>query len=450
MSTSSDPVAQALAQAPQTPAGRQAAWYLGRVHALGEGSSPADKAHFGPTLPDFFRDASTDEAVLAEWRGAAERMGAPLEALAFESTSEFAAEATFTAGKDRRWKLKIAVEETAPFRIAQLTWERVHDFELVVRDAGLSDALTMSDLERRCPIVLGETRFWFDRGERYFDFSRLMADCTVGLVTVDGQPAAMSCGSRFTAQIGGALKSIVLVSHVRVLPEHQRKGLWGAANRILDRYWPQVDGSSAYIALDNAAMQHGFRHTPDKWPNPVWRLRMSCARLAGPAFGRTATPQDAAAVVARLNRFHAHEEMFVPYTEETLAARLSRAPDLYGWDRLWLADGAVIGVWPAGRALRIVTEQGGAQSHSDPGLALDYAFEPGADAAFEQLLRAWCGWLAARGIDRFTIFTSPHSPAADLLTSLADDVERYNMWTPGVPVPAGAETRGLYVDPVYF
>jgi hypothetical protein len=53
-------------------------------------------------------------------------------------------------------------------------------------------------------------------------------------------------------------------------------------------------------------------------------------------------------------------------------------------------------------------------------------------------------------MDRLTIFTSPHGPAADLLTSMADEVEPYNMWTPGIPVPAGAEARGLYVDPVYF
>ena len=53
-------------------------------------------------------------------------------------------------------------------------------------------------------------------------------------------------------------------------------------------------------------------------------------------------------------------------------------------------------------------------------------------------------------MDRLTIFTSPNGPAADLLTSLADEVEPYNMWTPGLPVPAKAETRGLYVDPIYF
>jgi hypothetical protein len=211
-----------------------------------------------------------------------------------------------------------------------------------------------------------------------------------------------------------------------------------------------VDGSSAYIAVDNAGMQHGFRYTPDKWPGPLHRLRLLCARLAGPAFGRPATPDDAATIVARLNAFHADEEMFVPYTEARLAARLRRAPDLYGWDKLWLAGGAVVGVWPAGRAMRVVTERGGVQTHSDPGLVLDYAFAPDAEADFEALLRAWCGWLAARGLDRLTIFTSPNGPGSSLLASFADEVEPYNMWTPGLPVPEGAETRGLYVDPTCF
>lgn len=445
-----DPIARALEQAPATPAGRQAVWYLQRLHRLGEGADLDDKTRFGPTLSDAFRAATTEEAVRDDWRAAAQRIGAPLATVSIVSTSDLAIEATLTAAKDRRWKLKLIVEDAAPFRIAQLAWERLYDFELVVREAVPSDALTLSDLERRCPIELGAVRFWFDRGERYFDFARLMEDCTVGLATVDGEPAAMTCGARFSARIGGALKSIVLVSHLRVLPEHQRKGLWGAANRVLDKYWPHVDGSSAYIALDNAGMQHGFRHTPDKWPRPVWRLRLSCARLAGPVTGRAATLADAPAIVEALNRFHGEEEMFVPYTGESLAARLSRATDLYRWERVWLADGAVIGVWPAGRALRVVTERDGVQTHSDPGLVLDYAMEPGAEAAFEGLLRAWCGWLALRDIDRLTIFTSPHSPAASLLTSLADEIEPYNMWTPGVAVPVGAENRGLYVDPIYF
>lgn len=445
-----DAVAQVLAGAPPTPVGRQAAWYLGRLHALGEGASLDDQAHYAPEAPDYYRAATTDQVVRDDWLGFAERVGAPLVALSLKPASDFALEAALTGAKDKRWTLKLAVETAPPFRITEALLERVHDFELGVREAGPEDALTLSDIERRCPIELGDTRFWFDRGERYFDFVRLTEDCTVGLATVDGAPAAMTCGTRHTVRIGGAPKSIVTVSHLRVLPEHQRKGLWGAANRVLDKYWPQVDGSNAYIAVDNAGMQHGFRHTPEKWPTPLFRLRLSCARLAGPAFGRAATPQDAQAVADSLNAFHGEEEMFVPYTAERLVARLARAPDLYGWDRLWLADGAVVGVWPAGRAMRVVTARGGVETHTDPGLVLDYAFAPGGEAAFEGLLRAWCGWLAARGLDRLTLFTSPNGPGVELLTALADEVEPYNMWTPGIPVPPGAATRGLYVDPLCF
>jgi hypothetical protein len=37
-----------------------------------------------------------------------------------------------------------------------------------------------------------------------------------------------------------------------------------------------------------------------------------------------------------------------------------------------------------------------------------------------------------------------------VLRSLASETEDFFMWSPGLPVPEGAETRGLYVDPVYF
>jgi hypothetical protein len=251
-------------------------------------------------------------------------------------------------------------------------------------------------------------------------------------------------------RIGGADKTILTVSHLRVLPEHQRKGLWGEANTVLDKYWPTVDGSSAFIAVDNAAMQHGFRHTPDKWPAPVLWAQLDCARLASGTFGRSATPSDAAGIVDLINAFRAGEEMFVPYTQESLAGRLARAPELYSWERLWLAEGAVVGVWPAARALRLVTERDGAQSTSEPGVVLDYAFAPGSEGAFEGLLRAWCGWLAARGMDKLSLFTSAASRGCDIITSLAAEVEAFNMWTPGVAVPSDAAEKGLYVDPIYF
>jgi hypothetical protein len=430
----------------ETAAGRAAGWYVGRLRGAGAGANLADAERFTPELARQLLGATSDEAMADSWRNHAARFG-PLDEVIFASVSELEAEARITA-KDKRWKFTLAVEAGAPHRIERVNFERIHDFVLEVREARPDDALTLADIERRCPIV-HDGAIWFERGERWFDFSRLMEDCTAGLASVDGAPAAVT-RARHTVRIGGALKTILTVSHLRVLPEHQRKGLWGAVNGVLEKYWPTVDGSSAYIAVGNAGMQHGFRHNPDKWPIEVKWARLDTAALAGPPAGRGATRAEAGAIAGQLNAFHEGEEMFVPYSDETLAARMERAPDLYGWENLKLADGAVVGVWPAGAALRTVTERDDVQSVSQPGVVLDYAFAPGAEGAFEALVRAWCAWLAERGMDRLSIFTSPASPGAELITSLASEVLAFNMWTPGIPAPADAAERGLYVDPVYF
>ena len=443
-------VEEAIRNAPATRAGRHAAWCLMRLHRQGGEATLADNEQYTPELATrIMRSAMTDAEVGEGWRAAAAQLGR-FATIEYASRSDFAIEVSVATVNDRSWKFHLSVEEAPPHRIASLDWERLNDFELDVREATEADALVLADLEGRCPMVLGDTRMWFDRGESYFDFARLMEDCTVGLAFVDGAPSAVTCGARHTVRIGGELKPIITVSHLRVLPEHQRKGLWRSVNGVLDKYWPTVAGSNAFIAVDNAGMQHGFRNTPDKWPTTVLWAQLSTERLAGPPHGRLATPADTATIVRQLNAFHGGEEMFVPYTEVSLTDRLERAPDLYGWDSLWLADGALVGVWPAGRARRLVTEKGGEQSFSEPGVVLDYAFEPGAEEAFEALIRAWSGWLAARGMNRLSILTSPVSPGVERVRALADEIETFNHWTPGVPPPEDAAKKGLYIDPVYF
>ena len=218
-------------------------------------------------------------------RPTAGRFGAPV-AITVEQASEFEIVATVATAKDRKWTVSASVEPDPPHRFVAYRDERKHDFKLEVREAAEADALTVADIERRCPIVMGDTSVWFDRGERYFDFSRLMEDCTVGLASVDGVPAAISCGAERRVLVGGQIKSMVTVSHLRVLPEHQRKGLWGAANSVLEKYWSHVDGSQAYIAAGNLGMQHGFANTPDKWPTVVQRVELDCSRLLAGAAGR--------------------------------------------------------------------------------------------------------------------------------------------------------------------
>ncbi|MGO9453109.1 MAG: hypothetical protein ACLQDV_19025 [Candidatus Binataceae bacterium] len=432
-----------------SPAGRQLKWYLGMLLSGGAGASVADKDRYTPEAIARQTPTASDEEERNLWRGFVGRMGA-IGDIAMASASDFEVTAIVAAAKDRRWKLVLEVESQPPHRISRTFWERQYDFKVEVREAVETDGPVLADIERRCPIELGETKIYFDRSADYFAFARMMEDRTIGLASVDGVPAAVSCGAKHRVKIGGADRWIVTVVHLRVLPEHQRKGLWGAANRVLDKYWDSVDGSCAYIAVDNAGMQHGFINTPNKWSVLVFRVNLSCADLAGPPAGRQATPADAPAIVEMLNTFHAGEEMYFPYTTESFTARVERAPNQYSWEHLWITENAIVGVWPAGDSMKVVSESSGARIESKRGIVLDYAFRPGAEKEFENLLRAWCGVLPQRGMETLSIFTSPASPGCALIRSLARQVEEFNMWTPGIAEPPDAATHGLYVDPVYF
>ncbi len=436
-------------QLPDTPAGRQLAWWATLQARGGEGVSAADWDRYGPAMRGRLNGEPTAETLAEIFRNDGVRFG-EIVAFTIESASDLAITALARTSKERKWTINLAVEPEAPHRIDTFRFERRHDFKLEVREAGPDDALIVADIERRCPIVMGDTSVWFDRGADYFAFSRLLEDCTVGLASVDGVPAAISCGAERVVRVGGELKRMIVVSHLRVLPEHQRKGLWGAANSALGKYWDHVDGSQAYIAVDNAGMQHGFAGTPDKWDQIVQRVELDCAALAGPMTGRTATPGNAGEIAARLNAFHDAEEMFVPYTAESFAARVQRAFDLYGWDKILMTDRALVGVWPAGAALRSVTETSGVQTVTVPAVVMDYAFAPGAEAELEALLRAWCRTLAPAGIDTLVIYTSPASPGTALINGLGRSTGAFFTWTPGIKVPAGAGQRGLYTDATYF
>jgi GNAT superfamily N-acetyltransferase len=450
MSPSSDKTASALIAAlPDTAAGRQLAWWLEMIADEGVRVTPADRDRFAPAMHGQVVELFDPDHMHAIWKRDAARLGAPVELSVTRSSAHDIA-VDFAGANGRKWTVSVSVEPEPPHRMATFRLERRHDFQLEVREATPADALILADIERRCPIVMGDTKVWFERGSDYFAFARLMEDCTIGLASVDGVPAAVSCGAEHQVRVGGVMKKTVTVSHLRVLPEHQRKGLWGAANRVLEKYWPRVDGSNAYIAVDNAPMQHGFEGTPNKWPQTVQRVSLDCQALAGPGVGRAATPRDAGEIVRRLNAFHGGEEMFVPYTEARFTARLARAPDLYGWDKVWMTEGAVLGVWPAGNALRSIAETGGVRAETVPALVLDYAFAPGAEAEFEALLRAACARLAPQGMETLLIYTSPASTGSALIRGLARSTGEFFMWTPGIPVPPGAEARGLYVDPVYF
>jgi len=188
---------------------------------------------------------------------------------------------------------------------------------------------------------------------------------------------------------------------------------------------------------------------------------LSCAELTGAAPSpdagtfehRTASPADTGHIVAVLNECHGGEELFRPYTVDSLTTRLERAPDVYSWSSLLLSDQAVVGTWMARRThLRRQLDGAGSSTEtiSVRGLVLDYGFRPGAEDEFDALLRITARGALAAGVTDLSVFSSDPSPGSARLRSLAADIEEYELSTPYTPEPQGADERGLYVDQVYF
>ena len=310
----------------------------------------------------------------------------------------------------------------------------------------------LSDIERRCPIVLGDgVTMTIERGDDYFAYTRLMDDFLVALGFVDGKPAGVNVAAAHTVRVGGRDYRIHAFAHLRILPEHQKKGLWGAINRVFDEKYPEgsYDGSTAYPSVDNAAMLRGFAGAP-RWSIHQIRAQLPCASIAGPQAGRPATARDAARIVEILNATHESDEMYVPYTVDSFSARVERSPRDYCWERVRMTDRAVVGVWPLGDSVRFIIESKGERIESRRGIALDWGFVAGAEDEFEAILRAQCGWLSNRGLDRLSVFTSQASAGYERVRALASELERYVVISFGIPEPAGAAARGLYVDPIYF
>lgn len=444
-------VERRLGVIPDSPAGRQLGWYLRVLTSAGESASRADEARYAPGLPSAAPIPRGDGDLREAWRRWSSQIG-PFDVTSVDEAADFSVAVTLRAADGKRWRVSCTAEAEAPHRITALDWQRAFDSEVVVREATEADAAVLSDIERRCPIVLDDTSVVVDRGDDYFAFARLMEDVTVSLGFVDGDPAGINCGAVRRVRVGGAEYRMMVAVHLRILPQHQRKGLWGALSRLLGEKYP-LDGdgwiSCGYVSTDNAAMQRGFAHHPNKWSVRALRAHLDCASLEGPSAGRPATPDDAPRIVEILNSCHGDEEMYLPYTVESLTARLERSPAQYSWERVWLSDRAAVGVWPAGESIRLISESGGVQSVSRRGLVLDYGFLPGAEDELEGLLRAWCAWLAERELDTLSIFTSAPSPGCSRIRPLARELEAFDVF-PGAPEPEGAAQRGLYVDHVYF
>lgn len=393
------------------------------------------------------------------------------ELVAVTPDSPVAATAKVRCPNGRSWVLQVRLEQHEPHRIEWVQLDRALLEGMEVREATEADAAGIRDVCRNAPIALRDHTVSIDPGPRYFDTIRLMEfGATVLVVTHHDRIVAVHCGTFYPIRYGGQEQWMSQILHSRVLEEYAGLGLWSVMNRRLvnaanarrreaSEAGEVPPNGCAYFAVENDATRrlNGAQAT---WSFQPYRAVLDAGRLADSTSTATPAPasrpamrSDLGRIVEILNATHDREELFRPYTAESLTARLERASDLYSWSSLRISQRAVVGTWMAGRTHVRWPKDKSRATDARPsvrGLVLDYGFEPAAEEEFATLLRTVAADALAAGMTHLSIFTSDASPGSEVLRSLASDLEYYELATPYTAEPDGASTRGLYVDQVYF
>jgi hypothetical protein len=344
-------------------------------------------------------------------------------------------------------RLLVGVENRAPYRIRGIAMDEGWP-DLAVRRARAADAAALREIELLSPIVSGDVRVVYDRGGDYFATERLMGNTCTIVVERDGVPVGLNSVVNVPLLVGGEPLLGEYSYRLRIVPD-ARGGR--RVNRLLgfttlEVYGWQADEVYAFVAAGNdTVLSHDLRIAP--WSVRPERIVISTGDQSGAPVGRRAMSDDGARIVALLNRAHSSEELYVPYTAESLAVRLEREPALYSWQSLRLGDRAVVGVWPA--QINVIRETAAGTENDVRALVLDYGYEPGAEDELVALLRAACADLAPGGATEVALFTCPQSPAYPHLVPLAKRIEPYVL-SLRVLAPADLAVRGIYVDQLYF
>lgn len=429
---------------PDTAVGQRVRWYLER---LGDAAPPSEaemEANFEPSAK-IWAPPLRDERAWRTLTDAAEGLARATVTVCSETQLDLHG----ATPEGRRWRYHFAADPVTG-RLCEFVIERLQEEAVAVRLASEADGPALAEIERRSPMVLADTRVTIDRGDDYFAAARLMEDVSVAVAEVDGVPAAVQCAAAHTVCVGGQVYRMGYFHHLRIVPEHQRKGLFQRLNQLLsERYMPpNVDGTYAYVSPDNAASQRLFSFA-QAWPVQPLMCKLPVGALRGRRLGRPATPADAERIAETVNACHHGEEMFCPYSLDFLTARLERAAQ-FGWSNLLLTDGAVVGVWPAGDSFTTIVDSPAGRATEREGLVLDHGLVPGGESDYEALLRSWCAELDDRDFTNLVTFTSPQSPTYPVLAELNGDMQPFDLFVFGPECPNGADQRGVYVDLIYF
>lgn len=332
-----------------------------------------------------------------------------------------------------------------------------------IREATAADNEALLELERSSPLDLGEAELTLDRSPDYFACLSLQEDARVMVAEEGGRLVGVCVAAWHRAPLLGRPRALLYIQKGRTRPEFQRRRISSVLIWALLESWRArgMAFDSAYwlISADNrtslTAVQRGGVHP---WPKKVHlvdidaesgrRAELSALRLEA---------DRAQEVVALLNRTHAGKELFAPYTEERLQARLGRIPE-YGWQNWWGIEGragrlvAVAGLLDLGRWWRLKRrlKASGEETTSSAAAVFDFGYAEGGEGQMAELLHDLLGVAASWGRDHLSICLDPEEVLYPLLPAAARASVILRFLAAGIPVPSAEEMGRIYLDPVYF
>ncbi len=273
-----------------------------------------------------------------------------------------------------------------------------------LRTATEADGAALREIELQTPIVLGETQVVYDRGKDYFAAERLMGNVITHIVEMGGRPVGLTSWVLNEIRLNGTKKTGSYKHRTRLLPEARGRGIRQRLDfEGFEAHAWRRDVFYTYAAAGNETIHRIY--AASDWNVHPQRIVIDTSRQSEPDAGRSSTVADSGRIVDLLNRTHGREELYVPYTADSLAARLEREPGLYSWPHLRLGERAVLGVWPA--HLGVIRTSAGESTTDDRALVLDYGHEEGAEDELIALLQAECSILAESGTTELALFVSP-------------------------------------------
>jgi hypothetical protein len=332
-----------------------------------------------------------------------------------------------------------------------------------IRQATAADNEALLELERSSPLDLGDVELTMDRSPDYFASLSLQEDARVMVAEKNGRLVGVCAAARHCVPLLGIPRALLYIEKGRTLPGFRQQRISSVLIWALMESWTtkgdSVDSAYWLISADNSTSLTAVRRGGAlPWPKAVHLVDLHTetgARTDVPAV--RLGPDRAQEVVGLLNRTHAGKELFAPYTQERLQARLGRTPD-YGWQNWWGIEGsagrlvAVAGLLDLGRWWRTMrrVKATGEETTSSAASVFDFGYAQGSEQQMVELLSHLLGIAASWGRDDLSIHLDPQEGLYAFLPTTARVGADFRFFVSGMAAPPAHEIGHIYLDPVYL